>query len=389
MFFGKKFLAICLTIVFAMVLASCDKDDDSGRSNTVFNPSHTLDTLLSSELSQSIPVHSAIAMVKDPERHYTWTGSAGLADPDANEAMTDEHRFRIASVTKPMTAVLILRLMEEGLLELDSSVWYYLGDESNIDFDSLHTIGDNSYGRAITLRQLLSHTGGLPDYVFDGPINLLGLTEFMTYALTHPDKQWIPYEMVQWSYRHLPAAGVPGAGYHYSDTGFVLLGMVAESITGQSLSELYREYIFDPLDMEHTYLEFHETATPGGPLSHPFFSTIDVYDYNTSFDWAGGGVVCSVEDLTKFIRALGENEIFQSSSTRAIMFDWIPAEADVLYGLGIEKRVTEYGEFIGHPGVYGSFAYFWVDRNISVAGTLNQLEGDVAGLLYSIVEVME
>jgi D-alanyl-D-alanine carboxypeptidase len=385
----KKLLVVWAILALGFLLTSCDKDDDDGGSGPVFNPSRTLDSLLESELSTSIPVYSAVAQVEDPARHYSWTGSAGVADPETDEAMTIHHRFRIASVTKPMTASLILRLMEENFVNLDSTAWYYLSEQDSINFDSLHIFGGHSYGRQITVRQLLNHSSGLPDYVFDGPVNMLGLTDFMTYALTHPDKQWLPYEMLQWSYRHLDPYGAPGNGYHYSDTGYVLLGLIAEAVTGESLATLYREYLFDPLGMDHAYLQFYENEVPGGQLSHPFFSVIDVFDYNTSFEWAGGGVVCSVDDLTKFIRALGRNTLFASPSTRDLMFEWIPAEDGAFYGLGVEKRVTDNGEFIGHPGAYGSFAYYWLDRDISVTGTLNQLEGDVAGLLYSIVDVME
>ncbi|MBK6911297.1 MAG: beta-lactamase family protein [bacterium] len=372
-----------------MLWMGCDTDNDDNVDSPNAPLARQIDSLITATLSPSIPVHSAVAKVEDPVRDFSWTGSAGEADPESNETMTDNHRFRLASVTKPMTAALILRLMEEGAVELDSTAWHYLGDGVGVNFDSLHVWQGTTYGKSITVRQLLQHTSGLPDYVFDGPTNFLGLTEFLLYALANPDKQWEPYEMVQWSYRHLDPIGAPGAEYHYSDTGYVLLGLIAEVVTGQPLAQAYRHYIFAPLGMTQSYLHLHESAVSGGPLSHAFFLSVDTDDYNTSFDWGGGGVVCSASDLTKFIRAIGGNSLFENATTTTFMFDWTMTEPGIEYGMGIEKRTNEHGEFIGHPGAYGSFAYYWVERGISIAGTVNQLDGDVEGFLLDVVDVMK
>ncbi|MCC6476663.1 beta-lactamase family protein [bacterium] len=382
-------ILILFVLLLAALFAGCANDHDDGGTTSPQSLEQELQQIVSSSISPSADVHSAVVEVEDPARDFSWRGAAGFANPQTSERMTINHRFRIASVTKPMTAVLILRLTEEGVLDLDHTAWAYLGDSSGVNFDSLMIYQGTSYGRAITLKRLLRHTSGLPDYVFDGPTNIYGLTDFLSYALSHPDKQWEPYEMVQWSYRHLAAVGVPGQRYHYSDTGYVLLGMVAEQVTGQELPDLYRQYIFDPLGMDVSYLEFHESPVAGGALSHAYFDQLDAMSYNTSFDWAGGGVVSSAEDITRFIRAVAEGSIFTNPGSHDIMFDWMDIGTGEFYGLGIEKRVTSLGEFVGHPGVYGSFAYYWMNRGITCTGTMNQLTADVEGFLLDIMYVMD
>jgi len=383
-------LTICALAV-ALFVAGCASDDDGSSSN---NPpsqdlAAQLQQIVNSSLSTTIPVHSVLLKIEDPDSNFYWAGAAGMADPAQQIRMTTNHRFRIASVTKPMTATLILRLMEEGLVSLDSTAWCYLRDTTEVNFDSLHVWLLNSYGRDITLRQLLNHTSGLPDYVFDGTPDQYGFTPFMRYALDHPEKMWQPHEMVQWSYRHLYPWYRPGWMFHYSDTGYVLLGMIAERVTGRALADLYREYIFTPLGMTQSYLEFFEPAQPGGELSHPFLSTIDLMEYNTSFDWAGGGVVSSADDLLRFLHALMSGELFQSASTHDLMFSWVSASGSHSYGLGVDSYVTSLGEFIGHPGAYGSFAYYWQERGIYAVGTLNQVQSDPEGLLTRMADLLQ
>ena len=166
--------------------------------------------------------------------------------PDDDRPLTGDTPFRIASTTKPMTAVVILRLAEQGRLGLDDPISRYL-PESLVD--RLHVLDGRSYGGLITIR--------------------------------------------------------------------MLLGLIAESASGRSLTALYRTMIFDPLGLKTTYLEGRE---PGrGDIVRSILSDVDATDHDPSFDWGGGGVVSTVGDLATFFAALVEGEFFDDPANRGSM----------------------------------------------------------------------
>ncbi|MDD5087642.1 MAG: serine hydrolase [bacterium] len=381
-FFLAKRLAALLAVFLAALWTGCADDD----SNSVADIPAALEQLVHSTAAED-EIPSVVLKVEDRGRGIFWSGAAGEADPSAGTPMTTETQFRTASVTKMLTATVALRLVEEGFLSLDNSVMSYL-PQSEIPFDSLLVYQNHSYGHAITLRQCLKHTTGLSDYVFDGEQNANGYTPFLQYVLDHPAKQWQPLELIQWTYRELPAVFAPGGGWHYSDANYVLIGMVIEEVTGAPLEHAYHTYLLDPLGMNHTYLETRESPTPGGALSHPFIGDIDTAPINTSFDWAGGGLVSTVDDLTRFIRAFAADSIFANSASKSAMLSWYELGGGVAYGLGVARLDFSQGTVIGHDGAYGSFMYYWPSKDLTFCGTINQVEADLSEFEQRLVRVL-
>ncbi len=381
---------IILIIVFLLLvgIAGCSKDS-STNSPPLTNEQvvEKLQTLLDQTVAEQPNVHSAVIEIDMPGRNLTFKGVAGLAVPDDSISMTVDTRFRIASVTKMITAACIMLLEEEGLIALDSSIVKYLSD-SDIDFDKLHVYNNQSYGRQITVYQLLTHTSGLPDHFFDGPVNSDGYTEFMQYILDHPGKQWEPIEMINWDIAHLHPFFAPGKGFHYSNANYVLLGMIIEVVSGISLPQFYRERIFDPLNMNDTYLQFHEPDLPGGILSHPYFGDVDLGPINTSADWGSGGVVSTAGDLTKFIRAFASDEIFSNPTTKNRMLDFVNTGSGYSYGLGVIKIPFPEGVVWGHVGFYGSFMMYCPDKDITICGTFNQRNIEIETTGRKILQII-
>ena len=381
---------IILAIVFLWLIgfAGCSKDS-STNSPSLTNEQvvEKLQILLDQTVAEQPNVHSAVLEIDMPGRNLTFKGVAGLAVPDDSINMTIDTRFRIASVSKMITATCIMLLEEDGLVDLDSSIVKYLSD-SDIDFDKLHVYNSQSYGRQITVYQLLTHTSGLPDYFFDSPVNASGYTEFMQYILDHPDKQWEPIEMINWDIEHLQPFFAPGKGYHYSDANYVLLGMIIEKLSGTSLPQFYRERIFDPLNMHETYLQFHEPDLPGGILSHPFLGDVDLGPINTSADWGSGGLVSTAGDLSKFIRAFASDEIFSNPATKIQMLDFINTGSAYSYGLGVIKIPFPEGVVWGHVGYYGSFMMYWPAKDITICGTFNQVNLDPETIGRKILQIV-
>jgi D-alanyl-D-alanine carboxypeptidase len=315
------------------------------------------------------PIHNAILLVKSPT--ISWEGAAGIAD-GLEEAMTADHKFKIASIAKTMTATVVLQLVEEGRLSLDDTLEKFV-DSSIVDLDTLLIHQGTSCGRRITIRQLLGHTSGIPDYMED--------PQFVPFVLEHADTQWSP-EMIfgcyyEWEVNTKPTFS-PGEDFIYSDLNYVLLAMIIEKATDSTLAEQYRKRIFDPLGMTNSYLEFYEEPRGSSPLSHAFLGGMDISaSINTSFDWGGGGVVSTCEDLDVFFRALLGGRLFTKESTLRQMLaaaDLGHGGKEYDYGFGIMKRTIGGLSFYGHGGAYDCDVFFSPDAGISICTVLNQME---------------
>ena len=315
------------------------------------------------------PIHNAVLLVECPK--IKWKGAAGTAD-GKKEVMTADHKFKIASIGKTFTATLVLQLIEEELLDYDDTIDRFL-DNQIVMLDRLHLHEGIAYGRQITVRQLLSHTSGIADYMED--------PRFIPDVLEHPKKEWNPSKILEKYYEYQTnekAVFPPGEGFNYSDVNYVLLAMIIEQVTGETYHAQLESRIFSPLGMDNSYLEYYEEPRGDKPLSHAFLSTIDlVADVNTSMDWGGGGIVSTCEELNLFFRALINGKLFKKESTLKQMLstaDEGRGGSDYDYGLGIMKRSLQGLTFYGHGGAYDCDMYYCPEKNISVCMSLNQME---------------
>ena len=315
------------------------------------------------------PIHNAVLFVECSK--IKWKGAAGMAD-GKEEAMTANHKIKIASIGKTFTATVVLQLVEEGRLNLDDPIGQFL-DNPAVNLDSLHIYKGIAYGPQITVKQLLNHTSGIADYMED--------PRFIPDVLKYPRKEWSSSKILEKYYEYQTnekAICPPGKGFNYSDVNYVLLAMIIEQVTGDTYHGQLESRIFSPLGMHNSYLEHYEEARGSKPLSHAFLSTIDlVTEVNTSMDWGGGGIVSTCEELNAFFRALVDGKLFRKESTLRQMIaeaDKGRGGSDYDYGLGIMKRSLCGLTFYGHGGAYDCDVYYCPERNISVCLSLNQME---------------
>ena len=305
-----------------------------------------------------------------------WEGAAGLSSGTGSEPMHVEDTFEVASVTKTLTATAIMMLVEDGRLTLDAPLGRLL--QSPI-LDSLLVVGGHNYGRDITVRQLLSHTSGLPDYWYDPPFVHDDTNAFLEAFLADPERLWVPWDMISYI-PGLKPIGRPGQTFHYADTNFVLLALIVEGVEGRPLREVFRERIFQPLGMNDTYMSYHEAPVATVTESHRYEDDLDLYHRpQQSADWGGGGLVSSTRDLSRFLFALADGGILRDPQSLTAMQRWIPAGEDgVSYGLGLFGIDLDgsKGKLWGHDGHGNSFMYYWPERGIVFTGTLNQTEND-------------
>ena len=258
-------------------------------------------------------------------------GAAGKADLSSGRAMAVTDQIRLASVTKNLTAALILRLCEDGLLSLDGILGHWLP-------------GCVPNAETITVTELLNHTAGVYDHENDFGLDTLSPANFT--------KDWTNDEILAFPRAHGPDFS-PGAAWSYSNTGYYLLGMLAEQVTGISLETAIRQYLLTPLGLARTNLARPGTlAAPysGGYCLTPDERFLDMTDWNMSWDWAAGGAASTVNDMLAWGKALFGGQVLRPETLRAMTTPVGAATfitADVGYGFGVEAWSRD--EFFGQP----------------------------------------
>lgn len=322
----------------------------------------------------------AILAIDAPPLGIAFSGASGLFAKGQSRLLRSDDPFRAASVTKAVTAV---RLAAEGYWELDGPITPLLPSNLVVLLRDLEGLQDID---ALTIRRLLNHTSGLPDYFFR--------EQFQARVQKDPNRMWQPAELVAAAIEGNRLAFLPGTDFSYGDTGYVLVGLAIERLLDRPLAEAYRSLIFGPLRMDSTYLEWHEPPR-GSEVSHHYDGQRDLLPLNMSFDWAGGGLVTTADDLVKFLRGLFGGALFGQRCQRWSMeltawhdgLRWPPdSSAQYLrYGLGIGVNLACGEEIIGATGVWGAFAYFWPAGGAAIAGTVNLRGADRSTLLHAVI----
>jgi D-alanyl-D-alanine carboxypeptidase len=326
----------------------------------------------------------AVITVDAPTLGLTFSGSSGLFARGQLRPLHPQDPFRAASVTKAVTAATAVRLAAEGRWDLDSSVARFLAPPLVRQLQQLKGL---SSIEALTIRRLLNHTSGLPDYFFH--------EGFQARVQAEPNRIWHPEELIEAALHGRDLAFLPGRDFSYGDTGYVLVGLAMEQLLNRSLAEIYRRLIFDPLAMDSTYLEWHEPPR-GSHVSHHYDGLRDLLPMNTSFDWAGGGLVTTAGDLVRFLRglfggALVDRRWSADLTTWRDELRWPPnsSASYIRYGLGIGVNVAGGEDLVGATGVWGAFAYFWPAGDAAMAGTVNQRGLDRSRLLNGVIGALQ
>ena len=374
---------------------------------------------------------SAVVSVELPDADFVYKRAIGQAYPNSDKAMTIDHQFHVASVAKPMTATLILQLIEEGALG-DKGLDATLLDIGVFDPDivhRLHMMDGVSYGHLITIRHLLTHTSGLKDVLSEVGNDTqaesflsqyLGGVDAHLKCLEDPDcdmtklftsKNWIMWNpdkpddkeagILNWFLTTGTSAASnsePGKLYDYVDTGYLILGLVAEYLTGKSLHRLLRERIFDPLGMDKTYLTYANDPDPA-PWIHAdsdfLHGDLGILSsqFNLSYTWGAGGIVSTVDDLNCFIKNLMAGNLFQKQETLQDMtqiqyFDGIkPPRLGVGCGI-VAEGVDPNTVFLGHSGSNGTKMFCEPELGLYIVGTMNQNIGVPYYWWHQVVHIM-
>jgi D-alanyl-D-alanine carboxypeptidase len=325
-----------------------------------------LQAALEAQVAAGAP--GALARIEAPRPGLTWGGSAGYLARGSSRALRPGDAFRAASVTKSMTAAVAVSLAHQGRLALDEPLAGQLAPELLARWRALDALPRT------TPRQLLTHTSGLPNYFTD--------QAFAVRLRQNRGRAWHPAELVDHAATYGMPRFPPGEGFEYCDTGYVVTGILVEQATSQPLHEVYRELIFDPARMDSTWLEGYEPARQP-EAAHHYTGDLDWTTISPTIDWAGGGLVTTARDLTRFVRALWSERII-GSRARGELTQWTPtatfppghALRYQHYWLGMGTNTVEGVELLGHNGFIGAFAFHAPAYDAVLAGTHNDSQVD-------------
>jgi D-alanyl-D-alanine carboxypeptidase len=289
-----------------------------------------------------------------PEKGLDWTGTAGTVAHGDPAPVTSGHTFRIASNTKSYVAASVLRLAETGRLRLDDPVGKYLAPER------IELLQSDGYDTdQITIAQLLSHTAGFGDHTND--------SRFVEKVLASPHYPWTAEEQIRLLVEWRDPVGKPGEKFVYSDSGYVLLGTIVESLTGKKLGPAVRDLLrFDKLGLKSTYWEYMEEAPEAaGPRAHQYYGEQDVTGWTASFDlYGGGGIVSDSRELALFMRQLLKGKVFDKPET----LEEMTGRGTLPYRLGLMTAECDGRLAIGHQGFWNTFAYHVPSLDLTVGG---------------------
>ncbi|MDP9791728.1 D-alanyl-D-alanine carboxypeptidase [Catenuloplanes nepalensis] len=269
----------------------------------------------------------------------TFTGASGVAFVETGAPARADSRHRIGSVTKTFVSTTVLQLVGERRLSLDTSVDRLL---PRFDLDP-----------KITVRQLLNHTSGIGNYTA-ALDTYAELEEWRTRTFT-------PDELVRLG-QSFPDTGAPGEVFSYSNTNYVLAGLIIEKVTGNDAEKEINRRIIRPLGLRDTYFPGRDPQIrgphAGAYVAWPDEQTgeITLRDfsvYNMTWAWTAGEMISTTADLNTFYRALITGKLLKPAQQKALMetVPWDPAQPDALrYGLGIYALQLPCGTFWGHDG---------------------------------------
>jgi D-alanyl-D-alanine carboxypeptidase len=329
-------------------------------------------------------VYGAALCVEKGDSSVSWVGSVGN--------IKAEDRYFIASVTKLYVTAVMLMLRAEKRLTFKDKISDYFPEEL---ISGIHVLDGVDYTEEITIAHLMSNTSGIPDYFYyEKPKG-----EAAANLLLGKDEPW-PLEKALQRAKTLKPKFKPGqkGKVHYSDTNYQLLGGIIEKVTGKWIGEVFREYIFLPLNLKNTYA--YQDINDTTPVAMYYKSqAIHAPKYMASVT-AEGGIVSTAKETMIFLKAFFNGFFFPEEVIDELKKDWnmIYFPGQFYFGLGLEKLWTPrlfsplkpIKEVLGFWGQSGAFAFYHVENDLFFTGTINQASGFGHSAAYkAILEIIK
>ncbi|MCL2840068.1 MAG: beta-lactamase family protein [Defluviitaleaceae bacterium] len=316
-------------------------------------------------------VFSTVLRVENSDASFSWTGVRGEMEADS--------KYFIASVTKLYVTATVMALVDEQKLSLDDKIANHLPSHY---VEGLHILKGVDYSNKITVKHLISNTSGLRDYFF---YKEKGKPSAASLLFEGKDDSWEFEKTIQYVKKTTPKfAPAKKNKAVYSDTNYQLLGKIIETITDKDIGAVFKEYIFDKLELCNTYV--FKDILDREPVPNYYKDKklwLPKYMASVSIE---GGIVSTAEEVMIFLKAFFAGEFFPKEKiTHLKKWNFIPPPPSTLYyGIGLEKLFIPriifspfkpIGEIIGFWGQTGSFAWYNPITDLYFSGTTNQSSG--------------
>ncbi|HEY4327050.1 MAG TPA: serine hydrolase domain-containing protein [Mucilaginibacter sp.] len=338
----KIFFLLCAVLLFTAISLKAQNISDKNCGidisvNDHYSKSDSLHSIMKRYIKAGIP---GVAMALYTEKEGWWAGAEGYASMETKKLMDNCNLQYLQSVSKSYMAVAILQLHEQGKIDLDAPTTKYL---------PLKYAGYIKNPGDITVRMLLNHTSGIPEYSDD--------PAFVSYVVQHP-LQKLTTEFVIGTIKNKEPMFAPGSKHHYSNTNYELLAVIADAITGDHAAYIQKN-IFKKLGLKNTfyrndpnYLHYHELVdsywdvlNTGRPANITAMQKANVSSYI-----GDDGIVCTPVDAVKFLKGLMEGKLLSETSVNE-MKKWVNDDkGKPVYGLGLEYFEAGGIEAYGHSG---------------------------------------
>ena len=327
------------------------------------------------QVNENMP--GILVSVISQEKNIDWCGGSGYSDIEKKVKIANSQTFRIASVTKTFVAATILRLYEDGKINIEDPIEKYICKEhADLLKEGGYDPGD------ITVLHLLSHSGGLSEHT---------VTEKYQIDFIKTNHVWTRTEQISDLVKYTKPVGKAGKQFSYSDSGYILLGEIIETVTGKSLGNAITEQLklkelgLNSIHIENAAGEFNDIRI------HQYLENEDTYFINPTLDlYGGGGLLSNSRDLCLFYTYLFENRIFSNKSTLDKMLTKIEysSEQPMDYRLGIWKTEIKGMDAYTHTGFWGTQVIYIPEIKTCIAVNYSKRwkEKGIAPVIPDIVE---
>ncbi len=330
-------------------------------------------------------IFSVAIKVENGDASLSWSGAAG--------SMQVDDKYFIASVTKMYITVLVMNLMDEGKIRLEDKISKHLPNEF---CTKLHVFKGFDYSDQLTVKHLITNTSGIPDYFFHKQENGRTVADEL---LEGKDEAW-PLGRTIGLIKGLKPKFKPGEKAAYSDSNYQLLGRIIEEVSGLSIPEIMKAYIFDPLGLKSTYV--YQDKLDDSPA--PFYygsKKLWLPNYMASIG-PEGGIVSTIDEVMIFLKAFFGGVFFPKEKIASLK-EWkmiFPPPGLFQFGIGLEKLWIPWifspfkypGEILGFWGQTGTFAFYNPKTDLYFCGATNQINGTghrkATGLMIKTVKRM-
>ncbi len=319
-------------------------------------------TALADEYLAINPQASGVMVAIDYPSKLSWQYATGYQSMQKTKSLKGDEPFIAASITKTFLSVCILQMQEEGKLSLQDKVIDYLDTDL---IRKLTSYRGTSYEDVLTIEHLLRHTSGISDYLNNAKTHLDGYRNA-------PDKIYSFEDRMQIALK-VPSSNKFGK-YHYSNTNYLLLGMIAEKVDQVDASEILEKRIISPLKLKSTSLAPPKTVLP--KMLKGYYTDWDLTSFSFHFNRGNtaGGLLTTTEDLLKFGKNVFTGALFTSKATLAKMLEFEKG-----YGLGVMQfeKSKKAGRVMGHSGFdpgYTCYLAYVENLNATVITVINQSE---------------